>query len=76
MNQISQSINIVLDSSFIDRHIQIIESYLGQEEEFVVEPREGEIHSEFIGRCIATEIKNGYSIEQSSAICHTKWDER
>ena len=75
MNQISQSLNIVLDSSFIDRHIDIISSYLGQEEEFIVEPLEGEIHSEFIGRCISIESKNGYSIEQSSAICHTKWDE-
>ena len=76
MNQISQSINIVLDSSFIDRHVEIINSYVGQEEQFEIKPLAGENESQYISRCIGIERNNGINLSQAYAICKTKWDER
>lgn len=76
MNQISKSLNIVLDSSFIDRHIEIINSYVGQEEDFVIKPMAGESKDTFIGRCVGIEINNGIESSQAAAICYAKWDER
>jgi hypothetical protein len=76
MNQISQRLNIVLDSSFIDRHIQIINSYLGQEEQFEIKPLAGESKDAYIGRCVGIEINNGMDSSQAAAICYAKWDER
>jgi hypothetical protein len=76
MNELSQRLNIVLDSSFIDRHVQIINSYLGQEEEFVIKPMAGESKDSFIGRCVGIEINNGIEASQAAAICYAKWDER
>jgi hypothetical protein len=76
MNQIAQRNNIVLDSSFIDRHIQIINSYLGQEEQFEIKPLAGESKDEYIGRCVGIEVNNGKEPSQAAAICYAKWDER
>lgn len=45
-------------------------------EEFVIEPKSGETEEEFIGRCIAVEIDNGYPQEQAAAMCYTKWQEK
>ena len=76
MNELSQRLNIVLDSSFIDRHIQIINSYLGQEEQFEIKPLAGESKDAYIGRCVGIEINNGIEASQAAAICYAKWDER
>jgi hypothetical protein len=70
------SLNIVLDSSFIDRHIDIIKSYVGQEEDFVIKPMAGESKDEYIGRCVGIEVNNGMDSSQAAAICYAKWDER
>ena len=43
-------------------------------EEFIVEPKSGETKEEFIGRCISTEINNGYPEDQAAAMCYAKWD--
>jgi hypothetical protein len=37
--------------------------------------KEGESRDEFISRCIATEIEDGYSQSQAAAICYRKADE-
>jgi hypothetical protein len=42
--------------------------------QFVVEPKADESKDEFIGRCIAVEVGNGYDQEQAAAICYSKWD--
>jgi hypothetical protein len=76
MNEISQRNSIVLDSSFIDRHIQIINSFLGENEEFVILPKAGESQDEYIGRCVGIEINNGYESSQAAAICYDKWKNR
>ena len=76
MNEIAQRNGIVLDSSFIDRHIQIINSFLGQDEEFVILPKAGESQDEYIGRCVGIEINNGYESSQAAAICYDKWKNR
>lgn len=44
-------------------------------EEFVIEPKSGETEEEFVGRCIAVEINNGYPDDQAAAICYMKWEE-
>ena len=44
-------------------------------QKFTIEPKEGETKDEFISRCIAKEIDNGYPQDQATAICYTKWDE-
>ena len=43
--------------------------------QFVVEPKADESEDEFIGRCIAVEVGNGYNQEQAAAICYSKWGE-
>jgi hypothetical protein len=45
-------------------------------EEFVVEPKSGETEDEFIGRCIAIEVDNGYTQDQAYAICKSKFNNR
>jgi hypothetical protein len=42
--------------------------------QFVVEPKADESKDEFISRCIAVEVGNGYDQEQAAAICYSKWD--
>lgn len=44
--------------------------------QFVVEPESNESQDEFISRCIAVEIGNGYEQEQAAAICYSKWDKK
>lgn len=44
--------------------------------QFVIEPSSGESQDEFIGRCIAAEVGNGYDQEQAAAICYSKWDKK
>jgi len=44
--------------------------------QFVVEPESNESEDEFISRCIAVEIGNGYEQEQAAAICYSKWDKQ
>ena len=41
-------------------------------EEFIIEPKPNESSNDFMSRCIATEIDNGYSQEQAAAICYSK----
>lgn len=45
-------------------------------EDFVIEPNPGESKDEFIGRCIAIEIDNGYDQSQAAAICYSKWENK
>jgi hypothetical protein len=45
-------------------------------EEFIVEPKSGETEEEFISRCIAIEIGNGYPQDQAAAMCYVKWKEK
>ena len=44
-------------------------------QKFAIEPKEDETKDEFISRCIATEIDNGYPQDQAVAICYSKWEE-
>ena len=46
------------------------------EDEFIVEPREGETKDEYIGRCIGIEVDVGYSQDQAAAICISKWENK
>lgn len=41
-----------------------------------VEPEAGETEEQFIGRCVKEEIANGYSQEQSLAICYSKYENK
>jgi len=45
-------------------------------DEFVIEPKDNESEDEFISRCIAVEVGNGYEQEQAAAICYSKWDKQ
>jgi hypothetical protein len=45
-------------------------------QELVVEPRSGESQDEFISRCISFEVGNGYDVDQATAMCYLKWDEK
>lgn len=41
-----------------------------------VEPRSGEKHDPFMGRCISKLVgEEGYKADQASAICHTYWED-
>mgnify|MGYP006297138015 FL=1 len=40
-----------------------------------IDPRIGERRSEYMSRCISTEVEAGYSQDQATAICASKWDE-
>lgn len=75
MNEISRSIGIGLDASFIDNHLEIIKSFLS-DEEFVILPKAGETKDQYVSRCVAIEINNGYASDQAAAICYDKWNER
>jgi hypothetical protein len=75
MNEISRSIGIGLDASFVDNHIEIIKSFANNEQ-FVILPKAGESKDEYIGRCVAIEVNNGYATDQAAAICYNKWNER
>lgn len=44
------------------------------EQEFV-EPRAGEEHDPFMGRCISVVVDEGYEADQAAAICHSYWEE-
>lgn len=46
-----------------------------KKQKFAIEPKEGETKDEFVSRCIATEIDNGYPQDQAAAICYSKWEE-
>jgi hypothetical protein len=39
-------------------------------------PKAGETKDEYLAYCIPAEINNGYSQEQSAAICYSKWDRK
>lgn len=43
---------------------------------FIIEPNENETEDEFISRCIAVEVGNGYEQEQAAAMCYSKWDKQ
>lgn len=45
-------------------------------EVYVMEPKPNETEEEFISRCIANEIKDGYPQDQASAICYSKWENK
>ena len=45
------------------------------ETKMMVSPNEGETKDEFVSRCIAAEIGNGYGQSQAAAMCYVKWDE-
>lgn len=45
------------------------------ETKMMVTPNEGETKDEFVSRCIAAEIGNGYEQSQAAAMCYVKWDE-
>jgi hypothetical protein len=45
------------------------------ETKMMVTPNEGETKDEFVSRCIAAEIGNGYEQDQAAAMCYVKWDE-
>lgn len=44
--------------------------------QFVVEPKDGESKDDFIGRCISIEVGNGIEQDQAAAICYSKWDKK
>ena len=44
------------------------------EHEFV-EPKAGEEHDPFMGRCISVVVDEGYESDQAAAICHSYWEE-
>jgi len=46
------------------------------ENQFIVEPKDNESEDEFINRCIAVEVGNGYDQEQAAAMCYSKWDKQ
>lgn len=48
---------------------------LSKQEELVIDPKSGETQDEFVSRCIAFEVGNGYDVDQATAMCYSKWDE-
>ena len=48
----------------------------GMENQFIVEPKDNESEDEFISRCIAVEVGNGYEQEQAAAMCYSKWNDQ
>ena len=45
-------------------------------EVYVIEPKPNETEEEFISRCIANEINDGYPQDQATAICYSKWENK
>jgi hypothetical protein len=45
-------------------------------EVYVIEPKPNETEEEFISRCIANEINDGYPQDQAVAICYSKWENK
>jgi hypothetical protein len=50
--------------------------YLYHKDELVIDPNAGETQDEYVSRCIAYEVGNGYEVDQATAMCYLKWDER
>jgi hypothetical protein len=67
LKQIDEALNSSVYQTIINRM---------SKEEFIVEPKSGETEEEFIGRCIAIEINNGYPEDQAAAICYKKWENK
>jgi len=44
-------------------------------DKLVINPKSGETKDEFVSRCIAFEVGNGYDVDQATAMCYSKWDE-
>lgn len=44
-------------------------------QELVIDRKAGETQDEFVSRCIAFEVGNGYDVDQATAMCYAKWDE-
>lgn len=44
--------------------------------QFIVEPKEGESKDEFVSRCIGVEVGNGYDQDQAAAMCYAKWEKK
>jgi hypothetical protein len=55
---------------------QSLAEAMAKQEELVVEPRSGENKDEFVSRCISFEVGNGYDVDQATAMCYLKWDEK
>lgn len=45
-------------------------------EVYIMEPNPDENEEEFISRCIANEIKDGYPQDQAVAMCYSKWENK
>lgn len=54
---------------------QSLAEAMSKQEELVIDPKSGETQDEFVSRCIAYEIGNGYEPDQATAMCYAKWDE-
>ena len=56
-----------------DNNESVVKKLEGIGVKFVIEPKDDENESEFMARCISTEMDNGYEQDQAIAICSSKW---
>jgi len=56
-----------------DEGIEWAKNKLEELDKFIVEPKKNESESDFMSRCISTEMDNGYEQDQAIAICSSKW---
>ena len=84
MNKIVELVIDFEDLEFEDLGVEIMSlvdapaiavNWMAFSEEFVVNPLPGEGESDFISRCIATEVDAGYDQDQAAAICYSKWED-